>query len=60
MICRIGTAKINASASDGPDTFQPHALAGVQLHTRHFRAYVQGAMAPDERSVAIGLRAGFQ
>ncbi|MDX2092345.1 MAG: hypothetical protein SFX73_31065 [Kofleriaceae bacterium] len=56
----IGTATIRASGADGPDTWQPHGLAGVQLHTRHVRVYAQGAMAPDERSVAVGLRAGFQ
>lgn len=55
----IGTATIDASESDGPRGLQPHALAGVQLHTRHVRAYVQGALAPGERGLALGVRGAF-
>ena len=52
----IGTAKITASGSAGPDSFGLHALAGIELHTRHVRVYVQGALAPSQEAVTLGLR----
>jgi hypothetical protein len=52
----IGTAMITASGSDGPSAVSAHALAGVELHTRHVRLYVQGAIAPAQEAVSIGLR----
>jgi len=55
----IGTAVITASETDGPSTVTAHALAGIALHTGHVRAFVQGLIAPDERAVSLGLRAGF-
>jgi hypothetical protein len=55
----IGTAQITASDSNGPTGATVHALAGIQLHTRHVRVFVQGLIAPDERGVSVGLRAGL-
>jgi hypothetical protein len=52
----IGTATITASGSDGPSAVSAHALAGVEVHTRHVRFYVQGAIAPAQEAVSIGLR----
>jgi hypothetical protein len=52
----IGTAMITASGSDGPSAFSAHALAGFEVHTRHVRFYVQGAIAPAQEAVSIGLR----
>jgi hypothetical protein len=52
----IGTAKITASGSDGPSPVSAHALAGIELHTQYFRFYVQGAIAPSQDAVTLGLR----
>jgi hypothetical protein len=52
----IGTAKITASGKSGPDTLSVHALGGIELHTRYVRVYVQGAIAPSEDAVSLGLR----
>ena len=52
----IGTAKITASGSDGPSPVSVHALAGIELHTRYFRFYVQGVAAPSVEAVTLGLR----
>jgi hypothetical protein len=52
----IGTAKITASGSSGPDTVSVHALGGIELHTRYMRVYLQGAIAPSEDAVTFGLR----
>lgn len=52
----IGTAQITASGSDGPSPASAHALAGIEVHTRHVRVYVQGAIAPSQDAVSIGLR----
>jgi hypothetical protein len=52
----IGTATITASGSDGPSPVTAHALAGFEVHTRHVRFYVQGAIAPAQEAVSIGLR----
>ncbi len=52
----IGTAKITASGSNGPTPFTAHALAGLEVHTRHVRVYAQGAIAPAEEAVTLGLR----
>ena len=53
----IGTATIAASGTGGPDTWSVHALAGAELHTRYVRVFVQGALAPSEEAVTIGVRA---
>lgn len=55
----IGTAHITASGSSGPSAVTVHALAGAELHTPHVRAFLQGAIAADERMVALGVRAAF-
>jgi hypothetical protein len=52
----IGTAKITASGSDGPSPVSAHALAGFEIHTRHVRFFVQGAIAPSQEAVTLGLR----
>ena len=52
----IGTAKITASGHDGPSPVSAHALGGLEIHTRHFRFYVQGAIAPSEEAVSLGIR----
>ncbi len=56
----IGTAVITATETDGPSTVTVHGLAGIALHTRHVRVFVQGVIAPEERAVSLGLRAGFE
>jgi hypothetical protein len=53
----IGTAVITGTGTSGPDAVSVHALAGVELHTRYFRFFVQGALAPSEEAVTVGLRA---
>jgi hypothetical protein len=53
----IGTATITASGTNEPDVFSVHALAGVELHTRYVRVFAQGALAPSEEAVTIGVRA---
>jgi hypothetical protein len=53
---QIGTAMITASGADGPSPVTGHALAGVEVYTRHVRFYVQGAIAPAQEAVSIGLR----
>lgn len=55
----IGTAQITASDSNGPNSATVHALAGVQLHTDHVHVFLQGLIAPDERGVSLGVRAGL-
>ena len=52
----IGTAKITASGSAGPSPVSAHALGGLELHTRYVRFYVQGAIAPSQEAVTLGLR----
>jgi hypothetical protein len=52
----IGTAVIIGSGENGPSTLSAHALAGFALHTRRVRAFIQGAVAPGELSIAIGTR----
>ncbi len=52
----IGTANITASGTENPDLLSVHALAGLELHTRHVRFYVQGAISPSEDVVSVGLR----
>ena len=52
----IGTAKITATGSSGPDSLGVHALGGIELHTRHVRVFLQGAVAPCEEAVTLGLR----
>jgi hypothetical protein len=53
----IGTVVITASGRDGPDPLSAHALAGVELHTRHFRVFAQGTLAAADEAVTFGFRA---
>lgn len=55
----IGNAHITASESSSPSTWSADAFGGIELRSRYVRGYAQGAIAPDERGVAIGLRAVF-
>ena len=55
----IGTAVITATGTGGPDTFSVHALAGLELHTRHVHVFAQGAITPSEEAVTFGVRAAF-
>ena len=52
----IGTAVITASGKNGPDLLSAHALAGIELHTRHVRVFVQGTLAPSEEALTVGVR----
>jgi hypothetical protein len=53
----IGTVVITGSGSNSPDALSAHALAGLELHTRHFRVFAQGTIAPADEAVTFGLRA---
>jgi hypothetical protein len=52
----IGSATITASGKSGPDTVSAHALAGIELHTRYFRMFLQGTLAPADEAVTFGFR----
>jgi hypothetical protein len=55
----IGTAVISASGTSHPDTVSVHALAGLELHARHFRMFLQGAIAPADYALTFGMRLVF-
>lgn len=55
----IGTAIITGSGENGPTPLTAHALAGIAVHTRHVRAFLQGAVSPAVVGVAIGTRGAF-
>jgi hypothetical protein len=52
----IGTVVITGSGSNSPDPLSAHALAGIELHTRHFRVFAQGTIAAADEAVTFGLR----
>ena len=52
----IGTATVTASGASSPSPITVHALAGLQLHTKHVRVFLQGEIAPGELSAGLGLR----
>jgi hypothetical protein len=52
----VGTATITGSGESSPSALGVHALAGLLVHTRHARVFMQGALAPGELSVSVGLR----
>jgi hypothetical protein len=52
----IGTATIVGSGENTPAAATVHALGGIAIHTRHARVFLQGAVAPGELSVALGVR----
>jgi hypothetical protein len=52
----VGTAVITGSGESTPSTATVHGIVGAAIHTRHARVFLQGAFAPDELSISIGLR----
>jgi len=52
----VGTAVITGSGASSPSAVTVHALAGLALHTKYVRVFVQGALAPGELAVALGVR----
>jgi hypothetical protein len=52
----IGNAVITGSGESTPSVASAHALAGIAIHTRYVRVFLQGAFAPSELSVSLGLR----
>ena len=52
----IGTAVITGAGENTPSTAAAHALAGLAIHTRHVRVFLQGAVASGEVSVGLGVR----
>lgn len=52
----IGNAVITGSGESSPSAASAHALAGIAVHTRHVRVSLQGAFAPSELSVSLGVR----
>lgn len=55
----VGMAVITGSGEAPPSTVSVHALAGIGVHTRHARVYLQGALAPGETAVSVALRLAF-
>jgi hypothetical protein len=55
----IGTAHISASGDAKGTPLGVHGLAGLAIHTAHARVFVQGELAPSDRSLAIGMRGVF-
>ncbi|HUJ62423.1 MAG TPA: hypothetical protein VLX92_28165 [Kofleriaceae bacterium] len=55
----IGTATITASGSVSPTAVTAHALAGLQLTTRHVHVFVQGEITPQAETAALGVRGAF-
>ncbi len=52
----IGTAVITGSDTASPSPITVHALVGFEIHTRHVRVALQGAVAPGQLAVNLGLR----
>jgi hypothetical protein len=52
----VGTATITGSGESSPSAVNVHAIAGTMLHTRHARIFLQGAFAPGELSLSLGVR----
>jgi len=55
----LGEATIEAVGSSSPSSLTAHALAGIELHTTHFRMFAQGVIGPGQEGVALGMRAAF-
>ncbi len=55
----VGDAVITGSGENSASPVNVHALAGVAVHTRHVRVFLQGALAPGELAAALGLRMAF-
>lgn len=52
----VGDAVITGSGENGPSAVMVHAIAGFAVHTPHARVFVQGAFAPGELAVSLGVR----
>ncbi len=52
----VGTAVITGTDSSSASPVTVHALVGFEIHTRHVRVAFQGAVAPGETAVNVGLR----
>jgi hypothetical protein len=52
----VGTATIVGSGQNEPSTAMVHWIIGADIHTRHARVFAQGAFAPGELSISLGLR----
>ncbi len=55
----LGEATIEAEGSSSPSSLTTHALGGIELHTKHFRMFTQGVVAPGQVGIALGFRAAF-
>lgn len=55
----VGNAIITGTGSQAPSPATVHAVAGFAIHTPHVRALLQGAFAPGELAVSLGLRGAF-
>lgn len=55
----LGEATIEAEGSSSPSSLTAHVLGGLELHTKHFRLFTQGVIAPGQLGVALGMRAAF-
>ncbi len=55
----LGEATIEAEGSSSPSSLTAHVLSGLELHTKHFRMFTQGVVAPGQLGVALGMRAAF-
>jgi len=52
----VGNAVITGSGSSTPSAVSVHGIVGLEIHTRHVRVALQGAFAPGETAVNLGLR----
>ena len=52
----VGNATIVGSGESSPSAASVHWIIGAMVHTRHARVFMQGAFAPGELSVSLGLR----
>lgn len=55
----IGNAIITGSGENEPSAASVHAITGIAVHARHVRVFLQGAFAPGELAVSLGLRMAF-
>lgn len=55
----IGTARVTASETTSPSAWTASAFGGIELRAPYLHVYGHGAIGPDERGVAIGVRAVF-
>ena len=55
----VGDAVITGSGENTPSTFSAHAIAGLAVHTRYVRPFLQGSFAPGETAASLGVRGAF-